>query len=92
MTRTEICNLVPLTRNDTDHPVLYLDANASLSDLYTCAQQRIGAARNLLEILDCASGAQDVAQIRFAIGLLLSDGCDLLSTLGDRTLALNARH
>ncbi|WP_241190455.1 hypothetical protein [Pseudomonas chlororaphis] len=54
MTRTEICNLVPLTRNDTDHPVLYLDANTSLSDLYTCAQQRIGAARNLLEILDCA--------------------------------------
>ncbi|UVE47894.1 hypothetical protein [Pseudomonas chlororaphis] len=90
MTRTEICDLVPLTRNDTDHPVLYLDANASLSDLYTCAQQRIGAARNLLEILDCASGTQDVAQIRFAISLLLSDGYDLLRTLGDKSHALNA--
>lgn len=71
MTRVDICNFIPLTRNGTDHPVLYLDTNASLCDLYTCAQQRIGAARNLLEILDCASGAQDVAQIRFAIGLLL---------------------
>ncbi|QZI68399.1 hypothetical protein K5F93_18505 [Pseudomonas protegens] len=88
MTRTPTCNPIPLTRNDTDHPVLYLDANASLSDLYTCAQQRIGAARNLLEILDCASGAQDLSQIRFAIGLLLSDGFDLLRTLGDRTLRL----
>ncbi|AZD78864.1 hypothetical protein C4K15_2297 [Pseudomonas chlororaphis subsp. aurantiaca] len=37
------------------------------------------------------SGTQDVAQIRFAIGLLLSDGCDLLRTLGDRALVLNAR-
>ncbi|WP_081232189.1 hypothetical protein [Pseudomonas chlororaphis] len=90
MTSSHVCNPVPLTRNDTDHPVLYLDANASLSDLYTCAQQRIGAARNLLEILDCASGVQDVAQIRFAIGLLLSDGCDLLRTLGDKSQALNA--
>ncbi|MDD1149493.1 hypothetical protein M5G25_14445 [Pseudomonas sp. TNT2022 ID357] len=86
MTRTHTCNPIPLTHNDTDHPVLYLDANASLADLYTCAQQRIGAARNLLEILDCASGAQDLSQIRFAIGLLLSDGFDLLRTLGDRTL------
>ncbi|KAF0864385.1 hypothetical protein [Pseudomonas sp. LD120] len=88
MTRTPTCNPIPLTRNDTDHPVLYLDANASLADLYTCAQQRIGAARNLLEILDCASGPQDLSQICFAIGLLLSDGFDLLRTLGDRTLRL----
>lgn len=86
MTRTPTCNPIPLNRNDTDHPVLYLDANASLADLYTCAQQRIGAARNLLEILDCASGPQDLSQIRFAIGLLLSDGFDLLRTLGDKTL------
>lgn len=86
MTCTYICNPIPLTRNDTDHPVLYLDANASLADLYTCAQQRIGAARNLLEILDCACGPQDLSQIRFAIGLLLSDGFDLLRTLGHRTL------
>ncbi|MFB4252643.1 hypothetical protein [Pseudomonas idahonensis] len=86
MTRTPTCNPIPLTRNDTDHPVLYLDANASLADLYTCAQQRIGAARNLLEILDCTSGPQDLSQIRFAIGLLLSDGFDLLRTLGDRIL------
>lgn len=86
MTRTHTCNPIPLTRNGTNHPVLYLDANASLADLYTCAQQRIGAARNLLEILDCAAGPQDLSQIRFAIGLLLSDGFDLLRTLGDRTL------
>ncbi|BAQ74028.1 uncharacterized protein POS17_2334 [Pseudomonas sp. Os17] len=86
MTSSHVCNPIPLTRNDTDHPVLYLDANASWTDLYTCAQQRIGAARNLLEILDCASGPQDLSQIRFAIGLLLSDGFDLLRTLGDRTL------
>ncbi|AZD85301.1 hypothetical protein C4K14_2477 [Pseudomonas chlororaphis subsp. aureofaciens] len=90
MTSSHVCNFVPLTRNDSDHPVLYLDANAPLSDLYTGAQQRIGAARNLLEILDCASSAQDLTQICFAIGLLLSDGCDLLSTLGDKTQALNA--
>ncbi|MDP9528815.1 hypothetical protein [Pseudomonas protegens] len=86
MTRTHTCNPIPLTCNDTDHPVLYLDANASLSDLYTCAQQRIGAARNLLEILDCAAGPQDLSQIRFAIGLLLGDGFDLLCTLGDGAL------
>lgn len=85
MTSSHICNLVPLSRNDTNHPVLYLDANASLSDLYACAQQRIGAANNLLEILDCASSSQDLAQIRFAIGLLLSDGYDLLRALGDKT-------
>ncbi|MBP5127051.1 hypothetical protein [Pseudomonas protegens] len=70
MTRSHVCNPIPLTRYDTNHPVLYLDANASLSDLYTCVQQRIGAARNLLEILDCASGPQDLSQIRFAIGRL----------------------
>ncbi|MFJ2450247.1 hypothetical protein ACIOWK_00865 [Pseudomonas protegens] len=86
MTSSHVCNPIPLTRYDTNHPVLYMDANASLADLYTCAQQRIGAARNLLEILDCASGPQDLSQIRFAIGLLLSDGFDLLRTLGDRSL------
>ncbi|PUA46598.1 hypothetical protein C5U62_01025 [Pseudomonas protegens] len=44
------------------------------------------AARNLLATLDSASGPQNLSQIRFAIGLLLSDGFDLLRTLGDRTL------
>ena len=89
MTSLSICNPIPLTRNDSHHPVLYLDGNASLFDLYTCAQQRIGAARNLVEILDCAVEPRDITHIREAIGLLLSDGHDVLRALGDRALVLD---
>lgn len=85
MTRTHACNPITLTRNDTNHPVLYRTPTPRFA-ICTSVLNNIGAARNLLEILDCASGTEDIAQIRFAIGLLLGDGFDLLRTLGDKRL------
>ncbi|WP_230011773.1 hypothetical protein [Pseudomonas chlororaphis] len=90
MTRTEICNLVPLTRTTLTTPSSTWTPTPH-SPISTPVPNNASARpRNLLEILDCASGAQDVAQIRFAIGLLLSDGCDLLRTLGDKSQVLSA--
>ncbi|UQS90982.1 hypothetical protein M5C90_06110 [Pseudomonas chlororaphis subsp. piscium] len=74
----------PLRSNFTDSPVLFINTQASPADLYSCAQQRLRAASDLLETLSCLNFQQadgkDSGHIVNALYLLVQDSCDLLET------------
>jgi hypothetical protein len=74
-------NLVPLTSNPTNIPVLLLDAHAPFLDLQECAEQRLCAAKGLLFSLSCMginrADAKDVSHIAEAAYVLLEDASDL---------------
>ncbi|WP_226500143.1 fructose-bisphosphate aldolase [Pseudomonas sp. MWU16-30322] len=38
----------------TDHPVLFIDANAPLRDLHSCVAERLNAALKYLDLIACA--------------------------------------
>ena len=74
----------PLKSNFTPTPTLFVDTQASLESIQTCALQRLRAAADLLETLTCLSFHQadtkDTTHIVNALYLLVQDACDLLET------------
>lgn len=68
----------------SENPVLVIDTHACHEDLLDAAQQRLGAANNLLETLYCMcfqqADVKDIPNIINALYLLTQDGCDLLET------------
>ncbi|MDP9510623.1 hypothetical protein Q7O56_16330 [Pseudomonas protegens] len=73
---------LPLKSNLTDTPILLIDGNANVEDIYFCTQQRLRAAANLLETLIglnfLHADPKDVTHIVNALYLLVQDSCDLL--------------
>ena len=65
-----------------ENPVLLIDTDAGHQDLLDAAQQRLGAANNLLETLYCMcfqqADVKDIPNILNALYLLTQDGCELL--------------
>ncbi|MFZ4967391.1 hypothetical protein ACL9RJ_24350 [Pseudomonas sp. Mn2068] len=81
-------NLRPLQSNLTQVPVLYLNLDVPVRDLYELAVQRIKAARDLSHSLTCMSIGntcdRDLYHFAGAAYLLLQDGCDALDALQRR--------
>ncbi|NWD50333.1 hypothetical protein [Pseudomonas gingeri] len=81
-------NFRPLQSNLTQVPVLYLNLDAPVRDLYELAVQRIKAARDLSHSLTCMSIGntcdRDLYHFAGAAYLLLQDGCDALDALQRR--------
>jgi len=77
-----------LQSNLTEVPVLYLNLDAPVRDLYECAIQRIKAARDLSHSLTCMSIGntcdRDLQHFASASYLLLQDGCDALDAMQGR--------
>jgi len=78
----------PLQSNLTEVPVLYLNLDTPVRDLYECAIQRIKAARDLSHSLTCMSIGntcdRDLQHFASASYLLLQDGCDALDAMQGR--------
>ena len=91
MTSLSLSKPIPLTLNDPPHTGAVSGCQCITSCALHLHPTAPGAARNLVEILDCAVEPRDITHIREAIGLLLSDGYDVLRVLGDRALVLDAR-
>ena len=75
----------PLDTRDAQHPVLYIDTQAPLSDLAACAAHRFTVVRDLMDTLtsltlndthDC-----DLERVTRGVHLLTRGGCALLETL-----------
>ena len=77
-----------LQSNLTEVPVLYLNLDAPVRDLYECAIQRIKAARDLSHSLTCMSIGntcdRDLQHFASASYLLSQDGCDALDAMQGR--------
>lgn len=78
----------PLKTCDNDQPVLVIDTEAKSGDLLNAADQRLRAARDLLETLYCLcfkqADVKDIPNIVNALYLLTQDGCDLLDVARQR--------
>lgn len=89
-------NLVPLTSNPTNTPVLLLDASTPFVDLQECAEQRLCAAKGLLFSLSCMginqADAKDVSRIADAAYVLLEDATDLFNAARKAALREGVRH
>ena len=76
---------LPQTDNPVGSSVLLIDTDASLPALLVCADQRIRAAKNLLQCLSLMNGnsshPHDLSCICEASALLLQEGCELLGVL-----------
>jgi len=78
----------PLKTCYDEKPVLVIDTEASHGDLLDAADQRLRAARDLLETLYCLcfkqADVKDIPNIVNALYLLTQDGCDLLEVSRQR--------
>ena len=76
----------PLQANTSVGATLFIDTEASASDLLETASHRIKAARDLLNSVSCLcmknSEGYDLEHFTNAAHLLLQDGCDALEVLG----------
>ncbi|WP_277589653.1 hypothetical protein [Pseudomonas chlororaphis] len=79
---TDTPRFLPLKSNISNPGVFFIDARASSEDLHAAAQQRIRAAANLLETLNCLNfshgDVKDIPHIIDVLYVLTQDGCDLL--------------
>jgi hypothetical protein len=82
-------NYTPLNQ----HPktVLFINPNAPLADLHTCAVERVTAVKNLM---NCLHGTHHkdpeettLASLAHVAGLLLQDSCDLLEAMEVRLIS-----
>lgn len=75
--------LIPLTGNATDTPVLLLDTRCSYIDLQECADMRLNAVRGLLRSLSTMEPGyadhRDLVNVTQAAEILLTDAYDLLA-------------
>jgi hypothetical protein len=79
---------MPMTRNESDTPVLLVATQAPLDRLHSQAATRFLAGTQMMESLASldisqAKGA-DVQQLALAAAMLLRDGCDVMDVLGRR--------
>ncbi|MHB2247458.1 fructose-bisphosphate aldolase [Pseudomonas fitomaticsae] len=51
--KSTLCNYVPMSHPATDHPVLFIDADATLSDLHACVSERLNAVLKYLDLMAC---------------------------------------
>ena len=87
--------LIPLTNNPSKTPVLLIDSEASHRDLEACADQRLNAAKGLLDSLAHMSFTnvepKDLHNFTDAAYLLLEDASDLYRRHVTGLLVLNRR-
>jgi hypothetical protein len=76
----------PLQANTSAGATLFIDTEATASDLLETAAHRIKAARDLLNSVSCLcmknAEGYDLEHFTNAAHLLLQDGCDALEVLG----------
>lgn len=80
-------DLLPLTSNPSNSPVLLVDKSRCFLDLQECADQRLSAARGLMHSLACMNiglaDAKDLTNVADAVCLLLEDASDLFKAAGE---------
>ncbi|WP_232253951.1 fructose-bisphosphate aldolase [Pseudomonas glycinae] len=84
------CNYVPMSHPATDHPVLFIDADAPLRDLHACASERLYAALKYLDLMSCTRlndhSELDINTVTTIARILVQDASDVLRVIERRGL------
>ncbi|WP_438301377.1 fructose-bisphosphate aldolase [Pseudomonas sp. NMS19W] len=82
------CNYVPMFHPATDHPVLFIDANATLSDLHACVSERLSAVLKYLDLMACIRlpdhAEQDINTVTTIARIIVQDVSDLFRVIEKR--------
>lgn len=73
-----LTRFVPLKSNATFEPVLYIDTQAPVANLYAGAEKRLRMARELLECLEGVDEC-DIRPIASCALMLIIEGCNIMA-------------
>ena len=81
-------DFLPCDSNCTSNPVLFIDADAPMADLFQFADARVRAVRDMLKSLASMGyrslDDDDLSHFATGCALLLENGCDALNVYGQR--------
>ena len=76
----------------TDHPVLFIDADAPLRDLHACASERLNAVLKYLDLMACVHlpdhAEQDINTVTTIARILVQDVSDVFRVIERRRVAI----
>jgi len=83
-----LCNYAPMSHPATDHPVLFIDADATLSDLHACVSERLNAVLKYLDLMACIRlpdhAEQDINTVTTIARIMVQDVSDLFRVIEKR--------
>ncbi|WP_246226458.1 fructose-bisphosphate aldolase [Pseudomonas atagonensis] len=86
------CNYAPMSHPATDHPVLFIDADAPLSELHACASERLSAVLKYLDLMACIHlpdhAEQDINTVTTTARILVQDVRDVFRVIERRRVAI----
>ncbi|MCX4219017.1 MULTISPECIES: fructose-bisphosphate aldolase [Pseudomonas] len=90
--KSPLCNYVPMSHPATDHPVLFIDADAPLRDLRACASERLNAVLKYLDLMACVHlpdhAEQDINTVTTIARILVQDVSDVFRVIERRRVAI----
>lgn len=83
------CNYVPMSHPATDHPVLFIDADAPLRDLNACVSERLNAVLKYLDLMACIHlpdhAEHDINTVTTIARILVQDVSDMFRVIEQRS-------
>lgn len=86
--KSQPCNYAPMSHPATDHPVLFIDADATLSDLHACVSERLNAVLKYLDLMACIRlpdhAEHDINTVTTIARIMVQDVSDLFRVIEKR--------
>ncbi|AVX89829.1 fructose-bisphosphate aldolase [Pseudomonas sp. VE 196-7] len=81
-------NYANMSHPATEQPVLFVDADAPLSDLHACVSERLNAVLKYLDLMACVHfpdhAEQDINTVTTIARILVQDVCDVFRVIEKR--------
>ncbi|AXJ04489.1 fructose-bisphosphate aldolase [Pseudomonas fluorescens] len=88
--KSPLCNYAPMSHSATDHPVLFIDADAPLHELHACVSERLHAVLKYLDLMACIRlsdhAEQDINTVTTIARIMVQDVSDLFRVIEKRKL------
>lgn len=82
------CNYAPMSHPATEHPVLFINADATIRDLHACASERLNAALKYLDLMACTRlndhSEHDINTVTTIARILVQDVNDVFRVIEQR--------
>ena len=86
------CNYVPMSHPATDHPVLFIDADAQLRNLHACVSERLNAVLKYLDLMACVHlpdhAEHDINTVTTIARILVQDMSDVFRVIEQRGVSV----
>lgn len=86
--KSPLCNYAPMSHPDTDHPVMFINADAPPRDLHACVSERLNALLKYLDLMACVHlpdhDAHDINTVTTIARILVQDMSDVFRVIEKR--------